>query len=87
MNYMTEIISDAQKRRYSVDGPERKSEGVVITSKWMEELTKYPYFSSKHLSLISYRETWDGHLSHEGEVKSEEAVTASQRVQAAKTPL
>ena len=45
--YMTDIITDAQKKRYTVGDGEKKSEGIQISSKWMEELTKYPYFSSK----------------------------------------
>jgi len=49
LKYMTDIISEAQKSRYTVPEGERKSEGILITSKWMEELTKYPYFSSNTL--------------------------------------
>ena len=63
-----------------MEGADQKSEGITITSKWMEELTKYPYFSSKLYMLRPYRKTWYRYIPDEGEIKSQKDSRYSQGV-------
>ena len=52
--YMKDIISEAQKARFTVSEDESKRQGIVISETWMAELQKHPYHSSKisHLTHI-----------------------------------
>jgi hypothetical protein len=47
--YMTDIISEAQKKRFKVSDEDPKKQGILISDTWMEELMKHPYHSSKVL--------------------------------------
>ena len=49
--YMTDIISEASKKRFKVEDDNSKGEGIAITDAWFTELTKHPYHSSKYSSL------------------------------------
>lgn len=50
-DYVKEIISDAHKKRYSINSEDRKKQGIRISNTWLEELNKHPYISSKIQSL------------------------------------
>jgi hypothetical protein len=52
--YMKDIISDAQKSRFTVSEDDSKKQGIIISETWMAELQKHPYHSSKisHLTHI-----------------------------------
>jgi hypothetical protein len=49
---MRDIISEAQKARYTVDEGASGEKGIAISDAWMAELQKHPYHSSKHSLLI-----------------------------------
>ena len=45
--YMQDIISEAQKKRFKVSDEDPKKSGIAITEGWFQELMKHPYHSSK----------------------------------------
>lgn len=51
--YMTDVIKHAHEQRYKAADNDPKKESIVVTSAWMDELTKHPYFSCKMSFLIS----------------------------------
>jgi hypothetical protein len=53
--YMTDIIAEAQKKRFKVSDEDPKKQGILISDTWMEELMKHPYHSSKVL-LVTFIE-------------------------------
>jgi len=46
-DYLSEIIEDAHKKRYSIEDGDRKKQGILISDTWLEELKKHPYLSNK----------------------------------------
>ena len=44
---MKDIITDAQKARFTVSDEDPKKQGIAISDAWMAELEKHPYHSSK----------------------------------------
>ena len=50
--YMKDIISDAQKARFTIADSASNDKGISISEAWMAELQKHPYHSSKWLLLI-----------------------------------
>jgi hypothetical protein len=42
------VVKDAQSKRFKADEGEKKKHSILLTESWLEELKKYPYFSSKH---------------------------------------
>lgn len=50
--YMTDVIKQAHEHRYKAADDDPKKESIVVSSAWMDELTKHPYFSRKISSLI-----------------------------------
>ena len=53
--YMKDVITEAQKKRYSIQEEDPKRQGILITDTWFAELTKHPYHSSKK-SLLTLTE-------------------------------
>ncbi len=53
--YMKDIITDAQKKRYTIAEDDPKKEGILISDAWLAELQKHPYHSSK-IVLITFIE-------------------------------
>ena len=49
--YMTDIIAEAQAKRYKIEDGNQDQDGIVLTEGWMQELQKHPYHSSKSLYL------------------------------------
>ena len=47
--YMQDIISEAQKKRFKITDEDPKKSGIAITEGWFQELMKHPYHSSKKL--------------------------------------
>ena len=45
--YMKEIIAEASKKRFKPEEDDNKKQAILISEKWMEELMKHPYHSSK----------------------------------------
>jgi hypothetical protein len=45
--YMTDIIEEANKKRFKVEDDDPKRQGIAISDAWMEELLRHPYHSSK----------------------------------------
>jgi hypothetical protein len=45
--YMKDIISDANKKRFSADEDAPKKEAIRLSDAWLEELLKHPYHSRK----------------------------------------
>lgn len=45
--YMQDIISEAQKKRFKITDEDPKKSGIAITEGWFQELMKHPYHSSK----------------------------------------
>jgi hypothetical protein len=78
--YMRDIIDEASKKRFKIEDADDSKKGILISDKWMEELMKHPYHSSKQSATNTCRETGYGHLPHEG------ASQALQRVQEAHNP-
>jgi len=59
-DYMEEIIAAANEKRFKVDQEETKKEAILISDKWMKELTKHPYHSSKVLLVIYVEKSGTG---------------------------
>jgi hypothetical protein len=49
---LKDIIKEAHQKRYSLQEEDKKKQGIVMSDAWLEELKKYPYFSSKILAII-----------------------------------
>lgn len=49
---MRDIISDAQRARFTVSDSDPKKQGILISDAWMKELEKHPYHSSKSILII-----------------------------------
>ena len=49
--YLKHIIEEAEQKRYTGTDERSKSDTIMITGKWLEELHKYPFISSKCLLL------------------------------------
>ena len=64
-DYMKEIIAEASKKRFKPEEGDTKKQVILISDKWMEELMKHPYHSSKTLRLNLYREARHRHLPHQ----------------------
>jgi hypothetical protein len=47
--YMTDIITEAQAKRYKIQDGDQPQDSIVLTEAWMLELQKHPYHSSKSL--------------------------------------
>ena len=45
--YMSDIIAEAQSKRYKIEDDDQGQEGIVLTEAWLKELQKHPYHSSK----------------------------------------
>jgi hypothetical protein len=48
---MKDIIEEASKKRFKLQDDDQKKQGIKITDAWLEELQKYPYYSSKLQTL------------------------------------
>jgi hypothetical protein len=66
---MIDVIREAHAKRYKAPEGDANKDSILISDSWMTELTKHPYFSSKRLPIITYRETGHWDISHEGEGK------------------
>jgi len=51
--YVTDIIEEANKKRFKVGDDDPKKQGIAISDAWMEELLRHPYHSSKYVQLTS----------------------------------
>ena len=40
--YMTDIMAEAQAKRYKIEDGVQDQDGIVLTEGWMQELQKYP---------------------------------------------
>ena len=49
---MSDIIADANNKRFKVSDDDPKKQGIAITEGWLQELMKHPYHSSKISSMI-----------------------------------
>ncbi len=47
-HYLTEIIKEAHEKRFKLPEDNHNKEAILIADTWMEELTKHPYYYSKH---------------------------------------
>ena len=65
-DYIKEIIAEASKKRFKPEEDETKKQAILISDKWMEELMKHPYHSSKTLMINLCREARHRHLPHQG---------------------
>ena len=83
--YMTDVIKQAHDHRYKAPEDDAKKEGIVISSAWMEELTKHPYFSSKLAACHIYRETWNRNLPPQGEGQAPTRAPGESQVHAVQT--
>ena len=45
--YMKDIISEANKKRFKAEGEESKKAAISISDAWLDELLKHPYHSRK----------------------------------------
>ena len=45
--YMSDVIAEAQAKRFKIDDNDQGQEGIVLTEAWLQELQKHPYHSSK----------------------------------------
>jgi hypothetical protein len=45
--YMTDIISEAHKKRFKPDDELQEKKSILISDAWLQELMKHPYYSSK----------------------------------------
>ena len=50
--YVSELLSYANKQRHSAEGEAMKNETIKISQFWAEELASMPYLSSKCLTFI-----------------------------------
>ena len=48
---LSEMIQEAHERRFNLPDDNSKKEAILITDKWLEELMKHPYHSSKLVCL------------------------------------
>ena len=53
--YMTDVITQAHNNRYKAPEDDQNKESIVVSSAWMEELTKHPYFSRKNKAIDLFR--------------------------------
>ena len=44
---MTDIIQEAHKNRYKLGEDDKEKKGILISEKWLAELQKHPFHSSK----------------------------------------
>ena len=51
-DYLKQIINDAHKNRYEAGNKDQEKNYIMIKDKWLEELTKHPFLSSKMACLI-----------------------------------
>ena len=47
--YMKDIIEESSKKRFKLSEEDEKKKAIKITDEWLEELNKYPYFSSNNV--------------------------------------
>ena len=45
--YMSDVIAEAQAKRFKIEDNDQGQEGIVLTEAWLQELQKHPYHSSK----------------------------------------
>ena len=57
---MADIIAEAHSKRFTIQEEDPKRQSILITDQWLEELKKFPYHSSKTLSLISLEKPGTG---------------------------
>ena len=50
--YMSDVIEEAQKKRFKISDDDPKKQGIVLSETWLEELMKHPYHSSKVVVFI-----------------------------------
>ena len=50
--YLKKIIAGADEQRYKEGKSQIKDDHIMISDSWLEELTKYPFISSKVWSFI-----------------------------------
>jgi hypothetical protein len=43
---MSDVIEEAQKKRFKISDDDPKKQGIVLSDTWLEELMKHPYHSS-----------------------------------------
>ena len=58
--YMTDIIAEAQAKRFKIQDEDQGQEGILLTEGWMKELQKHPYHSSKTRYLILVEKAGSG---------------------------
>lgn len=49
-DYLNKIIRDSNNERFGKEGAKNEKSLIAVGDQWLEELTKYPYFSSKFIS-------------------------------------
>jgi hypothetical protein len=45
--YLSKVIKDAHAKRFKAGETVKKKDSILLSDSWLEELKKYPYFSSK----------------------------------------
>jgi hypothetical protein len=51
-DYLNQIIDHAEKSRYKPNDQGKKSDAIMITDEWLQELIKHPFISSNIMLLI-----------------------------------
>ena len=46
-DYLRKIIAGADEKRFKDSNPRVKNDHIMISDAWLEELTKFPFISSK----------------------------------------
>jgi len=64
--YMTDVIKQAHENRFKAPEDDPKKESIVVSSTWLEELKKHPYFSSNDIHSYAYREARNGYIPAQG---------------------
>ena len=86
--YMKDIITDANKKRFTADPSADKKEAIRLSDAWLEELMKHPYHSRKLFCIIPVGKPGTGvYLLRESakvskEIKNRRMVTLSKRLNA-----
>jgi len=60
--YMTDIIAKAHENRFKAPDDDPKKESILVSSTWMEELTKHPYFSREYILADLIRQAWHRYI-------------------------
>lgn len=47
-DYLADVIQEAHSKRFKLPDDDPKRDSILISDRWMQELTKHPYYSSTY---------------------------------------